>query len=141
MTASIKETSSTTRNIEIAIPQEALKAPFEKKVTRYRKEVQMKGFRAGAVPRNIIISRFGEMIRQEVVEELMNSTLSEELKKANIIPVSRVKVEDFKDEAIELFASQASSDDVKKYFISAHDIEFFDQDLYKVMSSAYEELK
>ena len=98
MTASIKETSSTTRNVEITIPQEALKAPFERKVTHYRKEVQLKGFRAGNVPRNIIINRFGKTIRGEVIEELMNSTLSEELKKANIIPVSRVKVEDFKDD-------------------------------------------
>ncbi len=98
MTVSIKETSSTVRNIEIAIPQDALKAPFEKKVTQYRKEVQLKGFRAGATPRHIVVSRFGKMIRQECVEELMNSTLSEELKKANLIPVSRVKVENFKDD-------------------------------------------
>ena len=58
-----------------------------------------------------------------------------------VVNVESRNVEDYKDEAIDLFASQASSDDVKKYFISAHDIEFFDQDLYKVMSSAYEELK
>ncbi len=98
MTASIKETSSTIRSVEIAIPQADLKAPFEKAVTRYRKEVQMKGFRAGAVPRHIIISRFGDMIRQECIEEVMNATLSEELKKANIVPVARVKVENFKDD-------------------------------------------
>lgn len=98
MTVSIKEVSSTVRNVEISIPQASLKAPFDRKVTKYRQEVQLKGFRAGAVPRNIIISRFGDMIRQEVVEELMNSTLSEELKKANLIPVSRVKVENFKDD-------------------------------------------
>lgn len=88
MTVSIKETSSTVRNVEIAIPQDALKAPFEKKVTQYRKEVQLKGFRAGATPRHIVVSRFGKMIRQECVEELMNSTLSDELKKANLVPVS-----------------------------------------------------
>lgn len=98
MTASIKETSSTVRKVEIAIPQADLNVPFEKAVTRYRKEVNLKGFRAGAAPRHIIVSRFGDMIRQEVVEEAMNKTLSEELKKANIIPVSRVKVEDFKDD-------------------------------------------
>ncbi len=98
MTASIKETSSTIRSVEIAIPQADLKAPFEKAVTRYRKEVQMKGFRAGAVPRHIIIARFGDLIRQECIEEVMNATLSEELKKANIVPVARVKVEDFKDD-------------------------------------------
>lgn len=98
MAASIKEISSTVRNIDITIPQDALTKPFDKKVTEYRKEVQLKGFRAGAVPRQIIIARFGDAIRSEVVEEVMNATLSEELKKANIIPVSRVKVENFKDD-------------------------------------------
>ena len=98
MAASIKEISSTVRNIDITIPQDALTKPFDKKVTEYRKEVQLKGFRAGAVPRQIIVARFGDAIRSEVVEEVMNATLSEELKKANIIPVSRVKVENFKDD-------------------------------------------
>lgn len=98
MTVSIKEVSSTVRNVEISIPQASLKAPFDRKVTKYREEVQLKGFRPGAVPRKTIVARFGEMIRQEVVEELMNSTLSEELKKANLVPVSRVKVENFKDD-------------------------------------------
>ncbi len=98
MSATIKEISSTVRNIDIAIPQDALKKPFEKKVTEYRKEIQLKGFRAGAVPRHVIESRFGDSIRAEAIEEVMNSTLSEELKAANIIPVSRVKVENFKDD-------------------------------------------
>ena len=63
MSATIKEISSTVRNIDIAIPQDALKKPFEKKVTEYRKEIQLKGFRAGAVPRHVIESRFGASCR------------------------------------------------------------------------------
>ncbi len=98
MTVSIKETSATLRTIELSIPQESLKVPFDKKVTKYRKEVTFKGFRQGQVPKQMILSRFGDAIRQEALDELLNQTLTDELKKAGINPVGRVKVEEFKDD-------------------------------------------
>ncbi len=98
MTVEIKETSAIERTLTVSIPQEDLKAPFEKKVSHYRKEVQLKGFRQGSVPKSMIIARFGDAIRHEVVDETVNTLLTEELKKANIIPVGRLKVEDFKDD-------------------------------------------
>lgn len=98
MSVTIKEISAVERSIEIAIPQADLKAPFDKKVNQYRKQLQLKGFRQGQVPRNIVLARYGEAIRQETVDELVNQTLTEELKKAKIEPVSPLKVNDFKDD-------------------------------------------
>ena len=98
MTVDIQETSAVERTLNVSIPQEDLKAPFEKKVQHYRKEVQLKGFRQGSVPKQMIVARFGDAIRQEVVDETVNSLLTEELKKSNIIPVGRLQVVDFKDD-------------------------------------------
>ncbi|HQB65244.1 MAG TPA: trigger factor, partial [Fibrobacteraceae bacterium] len=98
MTVAIKETSAVLRTIEVSIPQEELKLPFEKKLKKYRQEVTLKGFRQGQVPKAMILSRYGEMIRQETVDEVINQILTEELKKANINPVGRLKVEDSKDD-------------------------------------------
>lgn len=98
MTVAIKETSAVLRTIEVSIPQADLKLPFEKKLKKYRQEVTIKGFRQGQVPKAMILSRYGEMIRQETVDEVINQILSEELKKANINPIGRLKVEDFKDD-------------------------------------------
>ena len=98
MSIEIKETSAVERTIAVSIPQENLKAPFEKKVAKYRKEIQLKGFRQGTVPKQMIIARFGESIRHEVVDEVINALLSEELKKAKINPVGQLKIEDFKDD-------------------------------------------
>lgn len=58
-----------------------------------------------------------------------------------VLNVESRDVETFKDEAISIMASELSTDDVKNYFLSTHQIEFFDQDLYKSMSSLYEVLK
>lgn len=98
MKVSIQETSATVRTLEVSMPQDAIKEAFDKKVTKYRKEVQMKGFRPGQVPKAMILSRFGEMIRQEALDETINAVVRDELKKAAIEPVAPGRVEDFKDD-------------------------------------------
>jgi trigger factor len=98
MTVSIKETSATVRTIDVTLPQESLKVPFEKKLSKYRKEVTIKGFRPGQVPKPMLLAKFGDVIRQETIDEVLNQTITEELKKANINPVTRLKIENFKDD-------------------------------------------
>ena len=48
---------------------------------------------------------------------------------------------DFKDEYIETAAASASSDTVKEYFLNKHQIKFYDQDLYDLVTAEYEGLK
>lgn len=98
MSVEIKETSATLRTLEITIPQADLTAPFEKKVSQYKKQVTLKGFRQGMAPKAMILKMYGESIRHEVVDEMINKTIQDELKKANIVPVSQMKVVDFKDD-------------------------------------------
>ena len=98
MPVEIKETSATLRTLEVTIPQEDLKAPFEKKLSQYRKQVTMKGFRQGQVPKAMILKQFGDSIRHEVVNETVDKILNDELKKAGIIPVGQLKVTKFNDD-------------------------------------------
>lgn len=98
MSAEIKETSATVRTLEITIPQGDLKVPFEKKLSQYKKQVALKGFRQGQVPKSMILKQFGPSIRHEAVDEVVNSIVQEELKKANIIPVGKMLVKDFNDD-------------------------------------------
>jgi trigger factor len=95
---SIQETSATVRTLDVSMPQDALKEAFDKKVTKYRKEVQIKGFRPGQVPKAMILSRFGDMIRQEALDETINKVVREELTKAGIDPVAPGKLDNFKDD-------------------------------------------
>lgn len=98
MSVEIKETSATVRTLEITIPQADLTAPFDKKLAQYKKQVSMKGFRQGMVPKAMILKQFGGAIRQEAVDEVVNKLVQEALKNANIIPVGQMKVIDFKDD-------------------------------------------
>ena len=58
-----------------------------------------------------------------------------------VLNVESRNVADFKDEFVDLLATTVSSDDVRNHFLSSHEIEFFDQDLYKIMTEAFEVLK
>ena len=98
MPVEIKETSATLRTLEVTIPQEDLKAPFEKKLSQYKKQVTLKGFRQGQVPKAMILKQFGDSIHHEVVNEVVDKVLNEELKKANIIPVGQLKITKFNDD-------------------------------------------
>lgn len=98
MSVEIKETSATLRTLEVTIPQEDLKAPFEKKLSQYKKQVTLKGFRQGQVPKAMILKQFGDSIHHEVVNEMVDKVLNEELKKANIIPVGQLKITKFNDD-------------------------------------------
>lgn len=98
MSVEIKETSATVRTLEVKIPQEDLKAPFEKKLSQCRKQVTLKGFRQGQAPKAMILKMYGDAVRHEVVSDVIDKTIQEELKKANIVPVAQPKATDFKDD-------------------------------------------
>ncbi|MCQ2063591.1 MAG: trigger factor [Fibrobacter sp.] len=98
MPVEIKETSATMRTLEVSISVEDLKAPFEKKLSQYKKQVALKGFRQGQVPKTMILKQFGDAIHHEVVNETVDKVIGEELKKANILPVGQLKVTKFNDD-------------------------------------------
>ena len=50
-------------------------------------------------------------------------------------------VEDFNEEYIDTAVSSLEADDIINYFFTKHDIKFYDQDLYELMTKNYEVLK
>ncbi len=96
--ATLTEINSTQRQLAVVIPQELLSEGVSKRSVEYRKKVRLPGFREGHVPQKVIASRFGEAIRQEALEALIEKSISEELKKLDVRPVDRGTLKDFKDD-------------------------------------------
>jgi trigger factor len=84
----INEPKTTQRELEVSLPQASLKDATDQKIDTYRKKVQIKGFRTGKVPRKMVVARYGDAIRQEALDETINSLLNEEYKKNDIKPVA-----------------------------------------------------
>ena len=58
-----------------------------------------------------------------------------------VINVESRNPEEFKDDYISLAASKVETDTLYEYLFTKHKVEFFDQDLYNLLSSKYEVLK
>lgn len=57
-----------------------------------------------------------------------------------VVNIESRNAEDFHDECVETLAYSVENDTTIEYFFKKHDIKFFDQDLYKLMSEEYEVL-
>jgi trigger factor len=94
----VKSPESCKKTIEVEIPVDDVNRKFEEKVKKYGKEVRLPGFRAGKIPAKIIKSRFGDSIRAEVIESLINETYTKACADNKINPVSQPVIEDLKTE-------------------------------------------
>lgn len=98
MKATVKETESWKREISIEIPTEQIDASFNDKLKEYKKTITLPGFRKGKVPTKILKGRFGESIKAEVIDGLVNDAYRTALKDNDLSPIAEPKINDLKVE-------------------------------------------
>lgn len=94
MNIAVAERSATERELSLEIPGEQLSTLVESKIDSVRKRVALPGFRAGKVPKDVVRKRFGESIRGEALEELVNQALRKAFQEKDIKPVAPGQVEE-----------------------------------------------
>lgn len=90
----VAERSATERELALEIPGEKLSSLVEGKIDSVRKRIALPGFRAGKVPKDLVRKRFGESIRSEAIEELVNESLRTAFKEKSVKPVAPGVVEE-----------------------------------------------
>ena len=98
MKATVTSPESYLKVLEVEIPQEEITKKYDAKVAKYRKEVKLPGFRAGKVPAKIIISKFGDSIKAEAIDEAMNEAYRTACIENEINPIADPAIEDVKAE-------------------------------------------
>jgi trigger factor len=96
--AKVSEPESWKRVIEIELPHEDLDKVFNEKLNGVKKDLKLPGFRPGKVPFPLIKQRFGESIRAEAVDDLVQKAFKQACTEQNIMPISRGTVNDLKME-------------------------------------------
>jgi trigger factor len=61
----------------------------------YRKNAQIKGFRKGKAPLNLVIQRYGDLIQRDMFDEALQTYYNNIFNESNVTPVSQGKVTDF----------------------------------------------
>tara|TARA_R110000824_G_scaffold288508_3_gene476765 strand:- start:89884 stop:91293 length:1410 start_codon:yes stop_codon:yes gene_type:complete len=93
MQVSLETLSGLERKLTIEVPSETIDKQVQRRLSEAAKTFQMKGFRKGKVPINVIKNRFGKGLRQEVLGEVMNESYAEALNKEKIRPAGQPKIE------------------------------------------------
>jgi trigger factor len=89
-----KHTKDIKREISVVIPAAEVARETELQIQRYQKSARLPGFRSGHVPASIIRQRFGEGLKNDVVEALIPKYFRREAEKQGLIPVSQPRVTD-----------------------------------------------
>ncbi|MDZ7789417.1 MAG: trigger factor [Xanthomonadales bacterium] len=77
MQVSVEKTGDLERRMTVQVPGDSIDSKVSGRLDELRRQVRLKGFRPGRVPMNIIQKRYGEQVRDEILQEVMQSSLQE----------------------------------------------------------------
>ena len=92
MQVSVETTEGLERTVKVVIPEEKIAGEVENRLQNMTKTTRIQGFRAGKVPYKIIRQRFGTQVRQEVVGEVMQSSLYQAITEKNLRPAGAPEI-------------------------------------------------
>ena len=95
-TMDIKELKNTEKlSVEwlVTIPSSKINIELDKKYFELMNKVNLPGFRPGKVPKTIIKKRFGQNVVSEVLDKIINETLTNAVKEKKLKPSVQPKVE------------------------------------------------
>ena len=82
---SVEETTGLERKLKFKIPNEQINKEVLTRLNEMGHKVQIKGFSAGRdVPISILKKRFGQKVRDEVIRELANASLTKAIEQQNL---------------------------------------------------------
>jgi len=80
----IEDVSSCKKIIKIEIPTEDVNAEFEKSYKEIRTTIPVRGFRKGKAPRSVLKARFGEYVKKDVIDNLVEPAFKEAVEDAEL---------------------------------------------------------
>jgi len=95
MEVQVAETGPCSRSLQITIPSDKVQEHLDEMYASASKQVQIKGFRPGKVPRAMIEKMHGPAILAEAKEQLLNRYFSEACRENELQPIGNIKVDDF----------------------------------------------
>lgn len=91
-----KKTEGVERLIQVEVPVERVRRAEETAARRYASKVRLPGFRPGKAPPAMVLKRFGDAIRQEAVESLVQEAYQQVVAEGKLQLASQPHVHDLK---------------------------------------------
>ena len=84
----VKEIDQIKREVSVELAADDFNKSYEKKLAEVRTKADLKGFRKGKVPLNIIKQKFGEQVKGEVIDDLIKDSYSQVIREREMAVAS-----------------------------------------------------
>lgn len=98
MQVSVETTNGLERKITVAIEEERISDVVDGRLQDMTKTVKVKGFRQGKVPLKIVKQQYEQQVRQEVVGDVLQSTLYEAIGQEKLNPAGQPRIDSLKSD-------------------------------------------
>ena len=98
MQVSVETTNGLERKMTVVIDEERLSSVIDGRLKDMTKTVKVKGFRTGKVPLKIVKQQYAQQVRQEVVGDVLQSTLYEAIGQEKLNPAGQPKIDSIKSD-------------------------------------------
>jgi trigger factor len=132
MEITLESQSATKKLVNITIPKEIVSEEIKKEIEKVRKKANIKGFRKGKAPISLIKKMYGDSIKYEALNKLINDSLSKAIEDNKINYVGDPIVKDVSD---------ISEDEELKISAEFNCVEDFEVDDYKGIKVDVEKLE
>ncbi|MFZ5759301.1 MAG: trigger factor [Thermodesulfobacteriota bacterium] len=115
MQVSVEDVSALTKTLKIVVPREVVEKKIDAAYNELKAEVSIKGFRKGRVPRRVLEKGYGDRVKREVGEKLVQDTYFDALEKTSCEPVVHPEIKShlFADDGTFVYEAEV---DVKPAF-------------------------
>src|SRR5688500_9267294 len=93
MPSQVSEISPVEVEVKCAIPWERVHKGLEDSYAKLQKSAKVRGFRPGKVPRNVLKQLFGNQVKSEVVQALVEEALLAAVREHELMPVATPNVD------------------------------------------------
>ncbi len=93
MKVTIKNKKGLDKDLKIFVEKKIISKHIDEKYEEVKKNIVLKGFRPGKVPKEILKKQFGEAIYGEVLDKVLKETSEKAIKENNIKPAGQPKID------------------------------------------------
>jgi trigger factor len=94
--STISKPKAWVRIIDIEIPKDEVEKVYNTKLSEYKREITLPGFRQGKTPLAMVKNRFGASVFSAAVEEIIEKSFESACKEHDIVPISKGSLSNLK---------------------------------------------
>ena len=93
MKVTIENKKGLSKDLKVFVDKKTIETHMNEKYEEVKKQVSLKGFRPGKVPKEILKRQFGKSIYSEVLDQILKETSTKALKDNKIKPAGQPKID------------------------------------------------